>query len=258
MNEEIEEQLPGGNVNKAVRVGATVRKPSGPWTPAVHALLRHLELAGFDAAPRALGVDDQGREILTYIEGQPASRPWFPLLRSDEGLGQFAQLIRGYHDAIRDFVPPPDAVWRIGKRPLLEGEIVCHGDLGPWNSIWRDDSPVGLIDWDFAYPGPVWDDVAYAAWQIIPLRPDEACWAAGFTEIPDRRHRLQAFSEAYGVPEYIDLVTHALRVQAEDHERTTRLGARGVQPWTSFLERGLAEESLEESEWLTSHRSLFV
>jgi hypothetical protein len=33
----------GGNLNDAVRVGGTVRRRAGPWTPAVHALLRFLE-----------------------------------------------------------------------------------------------------------------------------------------------------------------------------------------------------------------------
>ena len=40
-----------------VRVGDTVRRPAGPWTPAVDALLRHLEDVGFPGAPRALGRD---------------------------------------------------------------------------------------------------------------------------------------------------------------------------------------------------------
>ena len=62
--------LLGGNVTEAVvRVGDTVRRPVGEWTPAVHALLHHLEDVGFSAAPRVLGIDAQGREVLTYCEG---------------------------------------------------------------------------------------------------------------------------------------------------------------------------------------------
>jgi len=256
MTDDREERLQGGNVNTVVRLGATVRRTTGPWTPAVHALLRHLESTGFDASPRLLGFDARGREILTYIEGQPASRPWLSALRSDEGLAQFAILIRRFHDAVRGFVPLPDADWRLGKRSLLDGDIVCHGDLGPWNSVWRDGYPVGLIDWDSAYPGPVWDDVAYAVWFAVPLRDDDACRDAGFSAIPDRRHRLGVFSDAYGVPADTDLVAHVLRVQREDHERTVRLGGSGVEPWASFLARGLAEQALRESEWITAHREL--
>ncbi len=45
-----EELLPG-TFSTLARVGGTVRRSIGLWTPAVHALLRHLERAGFDGAP---------------------------------------------------------------------------------------------------------------------------------------------------------------------------------------------------------------
>ena len=67
-----EETLAGGNTVGAVRMGNVVHKQASPWTPTVHALLRHLEDAGFDGAPRALGFDDQDREMLTYL---PEKRP---------------------------------------------------------------------------------------------------------------------------------------------------------------------------------------
>lgn len=71
-----EEPLGGGNVSAAVvRIGDTVRRPTGPWTPAVHGLLRHLEQVGFLGAPRVLGSDEQDREILEYV---PGSVPWGP------------------------------------------------------------------------------------------------------------------------------------------------------------------------------------
>ena len=67
-----EEPLPGGNMTGGVvRVGDTVRRPAGPWTPAVHALLNHLHAVGFPGAPRAHGLDDQGREVLDFV---PACR----------------------------------------------------------------------------------------------------------------------------------------------------------------------------------------
>jgi hypothetical protein len=37
-----ETPLVGGNLTSVVRVGASVRHAQGPWSPAVHALLRHL------------------------------------------------------------------------------------------------------------------------------------------------------------------------------------------------------------------------
>ena len=64
------EPLPGGNVGGAVRIGQTVRRPTGPWTPAVHAVLSHLSSAELAAVPRVHGVDVRGREVLDYLPGE--------------------------------------------------------------------------------------------------------------------------------------------------------------------------------------------
>jgi hypothetical protein len=69
-----EEPLSDGGLTGAERVGATVHRETGPWTPAVHALLRHLEAAGLEA-PGVLGIDDEGREVLTFVEGCAGVEP---------------------------------------------------------------------------------------------------------------------------------------------------------------------------------------
>ena len=66
----MEEILPGGNQGESVRIGDTVHRRSGPWTPAVHALLAHLERVGFRAAPQPIGTDEQGRAVLSFIPGE--------------------------------------------------------------------------------------------------------------------------------------------------------------------------------------------
>jgi len=65
----VEQILHGGNTSVVVRVGDTVRRHTGRWTPAVHALLAHLTSVGFADAPTVQGIDDQGREI-------PSVRRW--------------------------------------------------------------------------------------------------------------------------------------------------------------------------------------
>ena len=71
-----EEPLLGGDVTEGVvRVGNTVRRPVNPQSPAIQAYLDHLEQAGFVAAPRFLGIDARGREVLTFIEGEIGGRP---------------------------------------------------------------------------------------------------------------------------------------------------------------------------------------
>jgi hypothetical protein len=88
--------LTGGRITQGVvRVGNTVRRPTGAYTPFVHSLLCHLEESGFEGAPRVLGIDEQGREVLTFIEGHvpPDLATW-----SDEQLVQAAELNRRFHD----------------------------------------------------------------------------------------------------------------------------------------------------------------
>jgi hypothetical protein len=193
-----ETPLFGGWVNEAVRAGDTVRRNTGPWTPAVHALLKHLDAAGFEESPRVLGLDDKGREVLRYIEGTAALRPWPDELLRDVGLAAMARMLHRYHDAVASFVPAAGAVSRAGVVPLRNGEVIRHGDFGPWNTIWREGRPAGLIDWDFAEPGPAALDVGQLAWFSIPLSTPEGVREAGFGSPPDLRHRLGVICEAYG------------------------------------------------------------
>jgi hypothetical protein len=142
-----EQLLPGGNAGGAARVGDTVRRSAGPWTSAVHDLLRHLSAKGFDGAPLPLGIDDQGREMLTFLEGETVGdrRPWPAWTHAAETLDQVADWLRAFHEAAADFVPPTDAVWRFGPA-WSPGLIVGHNDAAPYNAVWRDRSLVGFID----------------------------------------------------------------------------------------------------------------
>jgi len=159
---EEEQPLPGENASAGVvRVGDTVRRPAGPWTPAVHALLNHLHGAGFRGAPRPLGIDEQGREVLTFIPGTVAWPDRFSMLGSAARLADVARLIRGFHDAVRDFTPPPDARWQV-LIPAEGSEIIAHHDLAPWNLVVGDGGGCAFIDWDCAAPGSRLWDVAYA------------------------------------------------------------------------------------------------
>jgi aminoglycoside phosphotransferase (APT) family kinase protein len=173
------------------RVGETIRRATGTWTLAVHALLHHLEAAGFDGAPRVLGIDERGREVLTFVEGDEAS--W-----SERELGAVAELVRRYHDAVESFVPPPGACWQSLEGAPPEYEVICHNDLSPWNTVYRDEVPVAFVDWDLAAPGTRLWDVAWAVYRYVPLFDDEACRRLGIPVQP-RAPRVRLFCDAYGL-----------------------------------------------------------
>jgi hypothetical protein len=251
----VEEQpLTGGVVNTVVRVGETVRRSTGPWTPTVHSLLEHLRAAGFTYAPRALGMDSNGREILSYIDGVPGMRPWPDVLRRDDGLIQVGRMLGQLATAMADFVAPPDACWRTSPDVAAPNGSVRHGDVGMWNTIWRGDRLIGLIDWDFAEPAPPLWDLAQAAWYGIPLFRGDSGWRdCGFSAEPDRRHRLSVLCGAYGAEP--TAVLHALAdLQALELERVRRLGGAGIAPFDAFLARGDAAELAAELGWLAANR----
>lgn len=161
-----EQKLSGGNVAASVvRVGDTVRKPAGPWTPAVESLLSHLESVGFAAAPRTLGRDSLGRHVLEFVPGQLAID--LPPLDLD-GLHRVGQLIRDLHDASGSFEPPPDARWSV-LIPADREDLICHHDLAPWNLVIGVDR-WAFIDWDGAGPGSRLWDLAYAVTGFVPMQ----------------------------------------------------------------------------------------
>ncbi|NYI90933.1 hypothetical protein HNR02_004256 [Amycolatopsis endophytica] len=225
--------LRGGNVSTGVvQVGRTVRRPAGPWTPAVHALLAHLHTAGFTGAPKPLGVDEQNREVLTFIPGRVAWPDHFALLDPDVHLARVARLVRDFHDAVAGFVPPPDAQWQV-LVPADGSDIIAHHDLAPWNLI-LGDPHWAFIDWDVAAPGTRLWDVAYALHGFVPLSAD-ARWSR-----VDAGHRLRVFVDAYGLDETQrrDLITLlAPRAQAM-HTFLGAQAAAGKQPWARLWHEG--------------------
>lgn len=192
---EAEEPLTGGNMNAVVRVGATVRRTAGLWTPQVHRLLALLRDKGIQEAPEPLGYDEQGREVLSFLPGLVGHEP-LPELRTDAVLAAAAGLLRRIHDATTGVAQ----AWRndLWQAPVREPvEVICHGDFAPYNCVFENGKLVGVIDFDYAHPGSRAWDFAYALYRFVPLmHPSNADSYGGIAE-QCRRARL--FCTAYGV-----------------------------------------------------------
>jgi Ser/Thr protein kinase RdoA (MazF antagonist) len=243
-----EERLVGGNVHQVVRVGDTVRRPAGPWTPAVHALLTHLHDVGFTAAPRPLGIDDQGREVLTFIPGEVVWPDRFDTFDLQQRLGRVAHLIRRYHDAVEGFHPPADARWN-ALIPADGDDIIAHHDLAPWNLILSADDTFTIIDWDTAAPGTRLWDLAYAAHGFIPLSANEDY------QRPEAGRRLRTFVDAYGLDEQQrrGLVGLLGRRARSMHDFLQTQSASGVEPWATLWRQGHGTAWSDDADWI-EHR----
>ena len=183
--------LAGGNMNAVERLGDTVLRTSGPWTPTVHRYLDYLAMAGVDWAPRPLGVED-GREQLTFIAGEVPLYPLPAYVWNDSVLEDGAQRLRQLHDASIGF-GVDGAIWQSPAK--IPAEVICHNDFAPHNLAFVDGAIVGAIDFDMCSPGPRLWDIAYFATRAVPLT---ASTPPGAPAMADARRRVEIILRAYG------------------------------------------------------------
>ncbi|WP_281262191.1 phosphotransferase [Umezawaea tangerina] len=197
-----------------------------------HRVLEHLE--GWGGAPRLLGVDSRGREVLEFLDGHVAWEREQPgAVGSEESLAVVARLVREFHDL---------TVGLAG-----EAEVVCHNDLSPKNTVYRDLGeglrPVAFIDWDGAAPGRRVQDVAHVCWQYTGMGPG--------AEVGVVARGIRVICEAYGLDDRGELVDTILWWQdrcwrgivADEGPAGVRLRAAGV-----------VEGVQETYAWVVEHR----
>lgn len=186
-------------MNRVVRVGNTVRRVAGPWTATTQRLLAHVRARGFELVPEPFGIDEQGREVLSFLAGQvPHEMPSW--VWSDAALADVAQALRRWHDATADF-DADDATWQLPAREPRE--VVCHNDFAPYNCVFEDGRLVGVIDFDLCAPGARLSDLAYTAYRFVPLQPprdanvDDGGQERSPFALSALRSRLETFLTAY-------------------------------------------------------------
>jgi Ser/Thr protein kinase RdoA (MazF antagonist) len=236
----VEEVLAGGLVNDAVRVDATVRRSVGDHTTFVHALLRLFEGRGWAGAPRALGFDGQAREVLTFIEGFVA---WDPAERaaavSEPALVRVAELTRELHDLTA------------GTSLAGGAEVVCHNDLAPRNTVYRDLGdglrPVAFIDWDNAAPGERIHDLAHVCWQYVGFGPE-------LKDVTEAAARVRLVCDAYGLAPRDRLLDTVLWWQDRCWRGIEAKAAEGDPAMRRLRDRGGAAEVRASFAWTREHR----
>ena len=212
MKEGREIPLAGGRQTPGVvRIGDAVRRPMGPNAPFVHELLRHLEEVGFDGAPRLLGIDERGREILSFVEGE-VPHDYDEYRPSEVRLTRSAALIRRLHDVTA------------GSTLAGDAEIVAHNELGPHNTVFAGDEPVAFIDWDDAASGTRLFDLANAVWSFANV-------GEGGGPVGEQARLIRLMCDAYGWEDphaIVDEIHADLQRARANHERAGRPKAREI------------------------------
>jgi hypothetical protein len=257
----VEEPLAGGydNQGAVVRLGDTIRRPARGSTIAVRALLLHLEDCGFEGAPRFLDVDDQGREVLTYIEGDAPLPPYPEWSMTNETLHSFAVLVRRFHDATATFDATGLTGWHLDWADPIGGPGICHNDLFPENVVCRDGLADALIDFDMAAPGrPFWD-LGTAAQEWMPLHAPATRTDHRFPL--DAVDRFGRFARGYGVSadDAVELVDVVFEERAQALANIRHEVAGGNEVWIRiWRDAGKEASAAFDDDWLAEQRDALI
>ncbi len=261
---EPEVPLLGGEVTQGVvRVGATVRRPVGFNSPLVHALLEYLERVGFEGAPRFLGIDGAGREVLTYVEGEVAGRPRPAWIADETRLASVGRLVRDYDEAVRGFTPPDDVEPFSGfsgptdlpPMPPYPKELVGHMDYTPDNIVFRGGQARALIDFDLAKPVSRVDEVQNVMLHWAPLGdPLDADPLLRDVDVP---LRCRILADAYGMSQadrgrLVEVATLRARRAWFSMRHIAQEKGGG---WARMWDEGIGDQLKRREAWLDRNAS---
>lgn len=92
----------------------------------------------------------------------------------------------------------PKGTWSDELADPLGGPIICHNDVCLENVVFRNGSPIALLDWDFAAPGRPVYDLAQLAQMCVPVDDDVGASRLGWVKA-NSPARLRRVSGAYGL-----------------------------------------------------------
>jgi len=234
MRESLESQLVGGrSATEVVRIENTVRRSLGPNSEFNHSLLKLLEEKGFSHAPRFLGIDEKGREILTFMEGEV---PHGEINWTDDQLVKVVQILKDFHDAT------------VGSELAKGKEVVCHNDIAPWNTVLENDVPMAFLDFDDVAPGNRVDDLAYLLWTFLKLG----------SNVPAdvQANKIQKLSQVYGFTDIHKLIDAILEQQEKILAKREELATNAPDKEAREFSASKVGAIRSEIEWVKRNRSV--
>lgn len=228
------------------RKGQTVRRPAGSWTPLVQRLMAESRRRGLDFEPVPLGVDDRGREVIEFVEGDVGVYPMPAWVWSDDLLVDVAHALRKLHDTTAP-LGLPQSGWR--RDPVDPPEVICHGDVAPYNTVCRSGRLIAFIDWDYAVPGPRGWDLGYAAYRWIPLTRERHPDGHTGTRA-EKERRLDLFCAEYGNADAGDVLNWAVHRLDDLVSYSTQRAAVGDAAFQRTIELGHVALYERDAAWI--------
>ncbi len=219
--------MEGGNTSEGVvRVGDTVRKKLTKSSSTTQKLLEHIRKNAFANCPEFLGIDNQGREMLSFIDGDTGIPDY--IWSSDDCLKVTAKILRHYHDATIDFPHELSDVWAFTYPDEHRHEVIGHNDFAPYNTVYKNELPISVIDFDLAGPAPRSRDLAYAAYWNVPLSfNDNKMKHFASVDLSHGSKRLKMFCKAYGTiasEELLEMVSEVLAHMGDERKAMGMIG----------------------------------
>jgi hypothetical protein len=257
----MEEALSGGvaNAGRVSRDNGHVLRPASPHSTSVHRFLSALRTEGFEGASQPIGIEDDGRERLVFIDGDVPLPPYPGWAQSDATLESVTELLRRLHHASGAFAFEGLA-WSDELADPEGGPIICHNDVCLENVVFRQGVAVGLIDFDFAAPGRPVFDLAQFARMCVPVDDDLSASRLGW-DAPDRPARLRLVADLYGLDvakrrQLLEILTTAMGQGGAFVRRRVEAGDPNfIRMWD---EMGGMERYDRRLRWWTAHQRTFA
>ena len=252
------EILHGGREGKIAKTADKVIRPSCPATPYIHSALSFMHENGFTSIPKPYGINEDGQEIVSFVEGTVYNDSFPDEIRTDEVLTQAAALLRRYHDVIQGYMPKltGDEEWTLPAR--TPAEVLCHGDIAPYNMTIVDGHIHGIIDFDLLHPGPRLWDIAYAVYRWVPfVSPNNADYRDGLEE---QLRRLRLFVDTYGLNADDRQQLPDMMIQRLQYLVAFMMGQadNGNEDFQKNIEDGHAKLYLDDIQYMTEHRQAML
>ena len=210
---------------------------------------------GSASRPSLSATTTRAARFSKYVPGDTVgdAYPWPKWVWSEALLEQVGRATAEYHRAVADFRPPEPVIWQIP--PISDSPLVCHHDLAPYNVVTRDGELAAFIDWDLAGPGSIRSELAFVAWQWVPLWRPESLRGHGLENAPDTGRRLRLLLDGYGLEERSGFIDDVIRRVVLQYEGFVAQAAQGIPAFVEIVREGHVEDTMKTADYLRSVRS---